>query len=185
MEGGSCKLWFIFGQKNPIFVAQGHLQMVGICKSSTELDRKFFFANEKNMNAHEIFLNKQIRILLLTVQVATVANIYFEYWRFIWRYALFTTCCFERIFAMCVKWSWKRCAQFPAHLIFSCSIWSQNDKTVARIGNIANCTCVTLVGQCFQCVRSNLQCFQPVRQFAKSYHLKCLTQEMKKLEEHI
>ena len=38
-----------------------------------------FFANEKNMNAHEIFLNKQIRILLLTVQVATVANIYFEY----------------------------------------------------------------------------------------------------------
>ena len=31
------------------------------------------------MNAHEIFLNKQIRILLLTVQVATVANIYFEY----------------------------------------------------------------------------------------------------------
>ena len=66
------------------------------------------------MNAHEIFLNKQIRILLLTVQVATVANIYFEYWRFIWRYALFTTCCFERIFAMCVKWSWKRCAQFPS-----------------------------------------------------------------------
>ena len=60
-------------------MAQGHLQMVGICKSSTELDRKFFFANEKNMNAHEIFLNKQIRILLLTVQVATVANIYFEY----------------------------------------------------------------------------------------------------------
>ena len=42
-------------KKNPIFVAQGHLHIIGICKASTSLDRKIFYANEKNINAHEIY----------------------------------------------------------------------------------------------------------------------------------
>ena len=60
MEGVAVNDDSFLGQKNPIFVAQGHLHIIGICKASTSLDRKIFYANEKNMNAHEIY-EKQTR----------------------------------------------------------------------------------------------------------------------------
>ena len=91
---------------------------------------------------YSVWAESAIRILLLIVQVATVATIYILNIEDSFGVMLY---CFESIFAMWVKQNWKRCAQFPANLIFSCSIWSQNDKTVAKMGNIANCICATLV----------------------------------------
>ena len=140
--------------------------MVGICKPSTGLDRKIFL-QMKRIWMHTRFMKKQIRIFLLIVQVSSVAKICFEYWRLIWRYALL----FESIFAVWVKQNWKRCAQFLANLIFSCSIWSQNDKTVAKMGNIANCTCVTLV-----CPLNAFSVFVPIcNVFSQSDSLQSLT----------
>ena len=59
MEGVAVNYDSFLGQKNQFFVAQGHLQMVGICKPSIGLESKIFFANEKNMNAHEIYEEKK------------------------------------------------------------------------------------------------------------------------------
>ena len=39
---------------------EGHDLVICSCKPSTSLSRKIFFANEKNMNAHEIY-EKQTR----------------------------------------------------------------------------------------------------------------------------